>query len=245
MRSALVTMTRFALVPLIASAVALIAPEVHAADPTMADCLGASESSLKLRKDHHLREARQQLLVCAALTCPAEVRAECGRRVDALNAAIPTLVFEAKDAAGNDLSEVKVTMDGKPLADRLEGTAISLDPGSHQFHFEAAGFAAVDKSYVLREGEKDRRERVRLGGAGASTGAGAAGSGVGAAGGGGAGAGAGAGAGEKKDDGAPGADTGAGGRVVGDVADGGGRGRRGGDCGVGAGDGVWADGVVG
>jgi len=129
----------------------------------MADCLTASETSIKLRRDHHLRETRQQLLLCAALTCPAEVRSECERRIVAVNAAIPTLVFDAKDAAGNDLLTVTVTMDGKPLVDRLEGTAISLDPGAHAFHFEAAGHAAVDKSFVLHEGEKDRRERIVFG----------------------------------------------------------------------------------
>jgi hypothetical protein len=128
MRFVLASLARMALVPLVASAITLVALPSHAADPTMADCLTASETSIKLRGGHHLRDARQQLLVCAALTCPAEVRSECERRVVAVNAAIPTLVFEAKDAAGNDLSAVTVTMDAKPLVDRLEGTAISLDP---------------------------------------------------------------------------------------------------------------------
>ena len=163
MRPVLASMTRIAAIPLIVSAVTLFAPASRAADPTMADCLSASETSIKLRRDHHLREARQQLLECAALTCPVEVRSECERRVVAVNAAIPTLVFEAKDAAGNDLSAVTVTMDGKPLADRLEGTAISLDPGTHSFRFEAAGYAPSEKSFVLHEGEKDRRERIVFG----------------------------------------------------------------------------------
>jgi hypothetical protein len=123
---------------------------------------------LKLRKEHHLREARQQLLVCAALTCPAEVRSECERHLSAVNAAIPTLIFEAKDAAGNDLSAVTVTMDGKPLADRLEGIPISLDPGAHSFHFETAGHAPVDKSFVLEEAQKGRREKIVFGAAAVS-----------------------------------------------------------------------------
>ncbi len=139
------------------------APASRAADPTTVDCLSASETSIKLRKEHHFREARQQLLVCAALTCPVDVRSECERRVVAVNAAIPTLVFEARDAAGNDLSTVTVAMDGKPLVDRLEGTAMSLDPGAHSFHFEMAGAAPVDRSLVLREAEKDRRELIVFG----------------------------------------------------------------------------------
>ena len=151
---------RIAAFTLIAPALALVAATSHAGDPTMADCLTANETAIKLRSEHHLREARAQLLVCAALTCPGEVRAECERRVVQVNAAIPTIVFEVKDAAGNDLSAVTVTMDGKPLAERLDGTAISLDPGEHAFHFETAGYPAIDKSFVLREGQKDRRERI-------------------------------------------------------------------------------------
>lgn len=126
----------------------------------MADCIRANELSINLRAKDHLREAREQLLVCAARTCPGEVRAQCEQHLIEVNAQIPTIVFEAKDAAGNDLSAVSVSMDGKPLADRLEGTAISIDPGQHSFHFESAGVPPVDKSFVLHESEKERRERI-------------------------------------------------------------------------------------
>jgi hypothetical protein len=163
MRSVLALTRRFAAIPLIAAAVSLLAPVAHAADPTTADCLSASNTSIKLRRDHSLREARQQLLVCAAQTCPSDISAECERHLVAVNAAIPTLVFEVKDAAGNDLPAVSVMMDGKPLTDRLEGTAISLDPGAHSFHFAIAGQTPVDKMFVLHEGEKDRRERIVFG----------------------------------------------------------------------------------
>jgi hypothetical protein len=160
-------MRHLKLAPLFALGLALAPSSARAADPTTADCLGASESSIKLRGEHKLREARAQLLVCAAATCPDDVRSECERHVTEVNASIPTIVFEAKDASGADLTAVKVTMDGAVLVERLEGTAISLDPGEHSFTFEVAGQAPVQKSLVLREGEKDRRERVTLGAAAA------------------------------------------------------------------------------
>jgi len=78
---------------------ALTTSLARAADPTTADCLNASESSIKLRSDHKLRAAREQLLVCSLAACPTDVRAECARRVEIVNASIPTIVFEAKDAA--------------------------------------------------------------------------------------------------------------------------------------------------
>jgi len=142
---------------------ALAATPAWAADPTTADCLSATESSLTLRNQHKLRDARAQLLICSAATCPADIRAECVRRVAEVNAAMPTIVFEVKDGAGNDLTGVRVDMDGGALAEHLEGTALSIDPGEHNFTFTHAGDPPVQKVFVIREGEKDRRERVVLG----------------------------------------------------------------------------------
>jgi hypothetical protein len=150
------------------AAAALAAPSPsRAADPTTADCLGANDKSISLRNDHKLGAARAQLLVCAASSCPADIRNECTRRVADVNAAMPTIVFEVKDGAGRDLSAVKVSMDGQPLAERLEGTALSIDPGVHTFAFEAAGQPKVEKQLVIREGQKGRREPVTIGAAGA------------------------------------------------------------------------------
>jgi hypothetical protein len=134
-----------------------------AADPNSMECVAASNSSVDLRRDHRLLAARAQLLVCAASSCPSDVRAECLRRLDAVKALIPTIVFEAKDAEGTDLSAVKVTMDGQPFADRLQGTALPVDPGEHTFAFETAREPAVVMHLVVREGEKERRETVMFG----------------------------------------------------------------------------------
>jgi hypothetical protein len=149
--------------PPAATSPAVTAQTARSADPTTADCLNANERALAYRRSHKLRDARAQFLVCAAGTCPADVRNECSRRVVEVNAAIPTIVFEAKDAAGSDLSAVKVSMDGQPLADTLEGIPISLDPGAHQFVFETANNSPIQRSFVISEGQKGRREQVVFG----------------------------------------------------------------------------------
>jgi hypothetical protein len=148
--------------PLVATLLAA-AGAAHAADPTTADCLAASDASLKSGNEHKLRAERAQLLVCAATSCPADIRKECLRRVDEVNAQIPTIVFAAKDATGADLGAVKVTMDGEVLVDRLEGTAISIDPGEHTFTFDAAGQAPVTKKLLIQEAQKERREAIVFG----------------------------------------------------------------------------------
>lgn len=133
-----------------------------AAEPSASECLEASAASLRLDSSHRLRAERAELLICAAVGCPSEIRSECIRRVDDVNAAIPTVMFEVKDSAGNDLSAVKVTMDGELLTDRLEGIALAIDPGAHLFVFEAARHATVRKQFIIREGERRRREVIVL-----------------------------------------------------------------------------------
>jgi hypothetical protein len=154
------TPTRLAIVAAVAVASALL-PRTGRADD--AACIAASEQSLTVRKQGQLHEALKALALCAAEACPAEVKAECARRIGEVNAAMPTLILAAKDGAGNDLVDVKVSMDGAPLVSSLDGRPVSVDPGAHTFTFEAAGQPPVEKKLVLGEGEKDRREAVVIG----------------------------------------------------------------------------------
>jgi hypothetical protein len=126
-------------------------------------CIAASEQELTLRPQGKLHEALKALATCADASCPDEVKAECSRRVAEVTAAMPTLILAAKDGAGNDLVEVRVSMDGAPILARLDGLSAAIDPGSHVFRFEAAGQAPVERTLVLREGEKERRESVVIG----------------------------------------------------------------------------------
>ena len=78
---------------------------------------------------------------------------------------MPSIVFEVKDASGNDVPAVTLTMDGQPLAAKITGAAVAVDPGEHHFVFQVAGSPPIEKVVVIREAEKDRRERVVLGAA--------------------------------------------------------------------------------
>jgi hypothetical protein len=143
---------------------ALLVPAVaHAADPTVTACLSSSERAIQLRARHELRAARAELLQCAAASCPGEIRQECAVQVDKVTLAIPTLVFAVKNVAGKELSAVRVSMDGHVIAEQLEGIALELDPGEHEFRFEVAGEIPVTERLILHEGEKDRRETVAVG----------------------------------------------------------------------------------
>jgi hypothetical protein len=135
--------------------------------PTKQECAAANESAQDLRHAGKLREARTRLAMCTAASCPGPIREDCAQRLKEVEAALPTVIFEAKNADGHDLSAVHVTMDGDPLLDKLEGTPVVLDPGEHRFSFEAEGLRKTEDTVVLREGERNRRVRMVLQPAGA------------------------------------------------------------------------------
>jgi hypothetical protein len=145
---------------LVLALMALALPRVARADD--AACIAASEAEAPLQKAGKLREALVQAAKCADPACPVEVRTECSLRIQRMDAALPTIVLGAADEHGNDLILVHVTLDSLPLVDTLDGKALAMDPGSHLLRFEADGKTPLEKTVVLREGEKERRVTVVL-----------------------------------------------------------------------------------
>jgi hypothetical protein len=129
------------------------------ADPTKAECVEADTAAQNERRAEHLHAARQQLEVCSNPACPKLVRDDCTQRLSALDAIIPGIVFAAKDASGEDLIGVRVSVDGG-VPSELSATALAVDPGVHTFRFAVDGAKPVEKKLVIREGEKARQERV-------------------------------------------------------------------------------------
>jgi hypothetical protein len=140
--------------------VSFAGPPAVAADPTPTkqECVAANESAQDYERARKLLAARASLAVCTATSCPSAVREDCGQRLREVDRALPTVVFAAKDSVGHDLSDVRVTMDGTPLLQKLDGSAIPVDPGIHRFVFEASGFrvASTKVTAVIREGVKER-----------------------------------------------------------------------------------------
>jgi hypothetical protein len=134
------------------------------ADMTKDQCVDANGKGQDLRRQGKLTEAADQFRKCADPTCPGMVRDDCTRRLDDAQRAQPTVAFQVKNAAGADVTDVTVTMDEKPLASHLDGTALPADAGQHVFTFTVSGQAPVTVTLVLTEGEKGRLERVVVGG---------------------------------------------------------------------------------
>jgi hypothetical protein len=127
-------------------------------------CNDAYRQAQVLRNDHKLVEAREQLRVCAGGSCPGFIAKDCSDWLKADESKTPSVVLAAKNPAGADLFDVKVTMDGAPLSSKLDGLAIDVDPGPHTFAFDAPEGHAEQK-IVVAEGAKAQRVAVTFGGA--------------------------------------------------------------------------------
>lgn len=132
-----------------------------------AACLDASAKGQRHRGSHMLVEAREELRACAAARCPAVVQTDCARWLDEVEAALPTVVVTARSGSGVDLFDVKVSVDGKLLASKLDGQAVPMNAGPHTFHFEGADGTSRDQQVMIREGEKNQAVTVVLGAAAA------------------------------------------------------------------------------
>jgi hypothetical protein len=152
------------LAPIAGLALAVVLrPSPSDATVTKDQCVDANARAQDQRRAGKLSLAKEQLRTCADPSCPDIVRSDCIRRLDDLQSAQPSLVFDVKDAAGADVVDVEVTVDGQPLAHRLDGSPVEVDPGVHAFIFQVSGAPPAKLILVVKEGELRRHERVVLG----------------------------------------------------------------------------------
>lgn len=144
---------------------------IFVALPAVADdkteCIAASEKAQSLRDEHKLTKAREQLLLCGRDSCPGPIKKDCAEQLAELEKKMPSVVIKVKDKAGNDAVAVKVSSDGVPLTDTLDGRAIPLDPGVHTFRFEMDGVDPIEQKVVVGEGEQNRAVMANFGSGGA------------------------------------------------------------------------------
>jgi hypothetical protein len=133
-------------------AVTLVATSAHADAKA---CVAAAEAGQSARAAQKLVNAKASFALCAAESCPGPIRSECERLLGEVDAAIPTAVFGAT-IEGQDAVLTRVLVDGILVTDRIDGRAVEIDPGPHVIRFEATGRAPIERTVVLREGEKRR-----------------------------------------------------------------------------------------
>lgn len=144
----------------VASAMVLSERIAHADDK--AECLAAADKGQRARKDRLFTEARSQFQICARPVCPQIVRQDCATWQNELSKILPSITLAVRDPDDHDVIEAKIFLDAKPLADKIDGKPVYLDPGEHVFRVEAEGFEPSDVRVIAREGEQNRNLDIKL-----------------------------------------------------------------------------------
>ena len=131
------------------------------AEPTADQCFIAPLDGQRLHKAGKLLDSRARFASCSRKKCPAKIVEACVRWSSEVDAAIPSVVLAARDRRGNNLTDVRVSIDGDAAVD-LSPLAIELDPGTHSFAFQRTGSPEVGQQVVLHEGEKNREVLARF-----------------------------------------------------------------------------------
>jgi hypothetical protein len=126
------------------------------ADDVRKQCADSYEKAQYLQREGKLSAERAELLVCARDACAAFVRTECAKWLGELDANQPTVIFALRDADGNDLTAVRVEVDGALLTETVGGNAFPIDPGEHTLRFSRAAGAPLEQRIVVRLTEKNR-----------------------------------------------------------------------------------------
>lgn len=116
-----------------------------------------------LRTQGKLSAARAELASCMeASECNAEARRRCASEQQTLANEMPSVVVHAHDGRGNDLVDVSVSLDGEPFVSKLDGLAMSIDPGEHTFVFTRSGQDPVTHAERIEQTDKFKLVTVEL-----------------------------------------------------------------------------------
>lgn len=151
--------SRLALVVLVGLA-AGSAERVAHADGAALDCPSSSEEGQRLRDKNKYSDARAMFRACSQPSCPAIVRKDCAKWLTEIDETQPSIVIAAQDATGADLSAVKVLVDDRQVATKVDGSPIAVDPGEHALRMETPGHAPLTQRLIVRVSEKNRLVRV-------------------------------------------------------------------------------------
>jgi hypothetical protein len=124
------------------------------------ECVHSFERAQQERNLGHYLRAREQLLHCGEPRCGEIISAECSRLFALVEAATPSVVFSARDAAGSDKLDVSVSSEAQLLLAHLDGKATPLDPGLQHFSFDSPGFPSIEREVLIRAGDKYRSIEV-------------------------------------------------------------------------------------
>ena len=126
-------------------------------------CLNAYKSAQELGRNGHFRQARELIDTCVREACGYVLFRKCASLSSQMTSDTPSVVPVVTDEAGKPRIDVRVTMDGEVLTSRLDGRAVPIDPGLHEFSFSVENRATVTRKIMIGQGERNRAISISLG----------------------------------------------------------------------------------
>lgn len=125
-------------------------------------CATTYSTAMHIELAGHLREAKERYLACAKTACGVLVRHQCSARYTQLESDIPSVVPLVTDEAGRERIDVQIMMDREILTNRVDGRALPVDPGPHEFSVIVGGAILARRKVVILQGERNRSISLAL-----------------------------------------------------------------------------------
>jgi len=119
------------------------ASTAQADDASKTRCTTSYVIAQSLRKAERFADAKAQMLICKE-TCPPAFSNECDKWLREIEALPPKVRFVIRDSAGKAVNDVRVSVDGRALVERVDGQPVAVPAGTHVFRFEANGYTAAE-----------------------------------------------------------------------------------------------------
>jgi hypothetical protein len=136
-----------------------LAEPAAAKGPALRACASAYGDGQERARAGHLREAKDLFLRCAKTACGG-FQKKCASAADQTSADLARVAIVVTDAMDAPLVDVLVKMDGETLATHLDGRALPIDPGVHEFTFgarigEPVRYVWTTRRIMVAEGQRE------------------------------------------------------------------------------------------
>jgi hypothetical protein len=129
-------------------------------------CVESYAAAQGPRKSGQLIEAKDLFGKCAQPACGSSLRKRCAALYKRMDAGIPSVLLVVTDASGVSQSmnegKFEVTMDGQSVTAKLDGRAIPVNPGQHEFAFSTENAVFATQTVAIVHGQRNRAISVTL-----------------------------------------------------------------------------------
>ncbi|HKE14668.1 MAG TPA: hypothetical protein VKB80_07380 [Kofleriaceae bacterium] len=127
-----------------------------------AACHLSYKNARKLEQSGQLVKAEKFLRVCAKPKCGVFLEHQCTFAYARIEADMPSVVPTATGPDGKPVMALTFKVDGTVLASRLDGHAVTIDPGLHEFSFVAENRVVSRQKVMVLQGQRNRHITVSV-----------------------------------------------------------------------------------